>query len=58
MRRYIFTRREEAILKGYLERDEKPRDFYDIIHRIRRNIGRVGEHYALMRRVLEKFEAK
>lgn len=58
MRRYIFTRREEAILKDYLERNEKPKDFYDLIHRIRGDIERVGEHYALMKRVLEKFEAK
>jgi len=58
MRRYIFTKREEVILKGYLERDEKPKDFYDLVHRIRRDIKRVGEHYALMKRVLEKFEAK
>jgi len=57
LRTYIFTKREEAILKGYLERGEKPKDFYDLVHRIRRDIERIGEHYTLMRRVLEKFES-
>jgi len=54
MRAYIFSKREEEVLKAFLEQGVKLAGYRDLKHLIKKNRDSVERHVELMRLAAEK----
>ena len=58
MRTRIFTKREESLLRAFLEGKATRMEIRDIKRRIKMHGKRIREQVLLMEKVMEKFEAR
>jgi hypothetical protein len=58
LRTYIFTPREEKLLKAFLKGEATRMEIRDIKRRIKVHGKHITEQVLLMQKVMEKFEAR